>query len=177
MSNPWIGAGSTLGKIDSYKSGKVVPSYERHMARMKDLTERMFLLNAAYNLSNNNRLKPDFDLHILPLIRAKAPLMGTDADFEEAMSYSSYEFCFTDTDVPNVFVSAYENGLTPEPHHLIDLPPSQFKAWALAAAYTAGLPPRDEHFREFADYKAEQIEYLQPCRNVGNLIFNARFDV
>jgi hypothetical protein len=35
---PWIGAGNTHGKIDSYKS--VVPSCERHMARMKDLTER-----------------------------------------------------------------------------------------------------------------------------------------
>jgi hypothetical protein len=51
---------------------------------MKDPTERMFLLNAAYNLFPRHTLmEPDFRLHILPLIASQSTFDGTD-EFDEA---------------------------------------------------------------------------------------------
>jgi hypothetical protein len=160
MVNPFLGAGCTLGKIAAYKSGKIVPDYEKHMRRVSDLTERMFLLTVAYR---DYEMKPDFELHIRPLIDASAPLMGTDLEYDEAVGCSSHEFCFTSYDTPNVLAAAYMYGdMTPEPHHFEKLPPSQFKAWALAAAFLKGLPPTDEHLHEFAHYEnSSGCEYQQ----------------
>lgn len=156
--------GTTRETIASFQSG-VKPNY-KHILREKDLTERMFLLTAAYKLEHEeDRLKPDFELHILPLIRDRAPLMGTDTDYDQAVGYSTHELCFTTTDTPNVLVAAYAAGMTPDPVHFMTLPPSQFKAWALAAAYFAGLPPMDEHLQGFAAYELCPGDFIgQACK-------------
>lgn len=125
MPNPFLKSG-TLGKIAAYKSGTVVPSYERHMLPVKDLTERMFLLTAAYNLDSDKGLKPAFQLHIRPLI-GRAPVMDTDSQYDDALGGYSHEGCFTGLDSPNLLVAAYAHGLTPDPQHFVDLPPSHFQ--------------------------------------------------
>lgn len=164
----------TAIKIAGWKKRRVAVDYEKDVLCEEDLTERTFLLNAAYLLPPKKRLQPDFDRHILPLIKEEAPVFGTDYDYEGAISYSSFEFEYGPADVPNVLVAAYMSGLAPEPRHFEALPPSQVKAWTLAAAFVAGLPPHEDYFAKFAGYAAESGDFVQVCEDAEEATASAK---
>jgi hypothetical protein len=80
-------------------------------------------------------------------------------------TYSSEE-CFADTDVPKC-TRLGANGLTPEPQHLINLPPSQFKA--------SRLPPPTWRVYLHTTITSLSLlttelsnQTLQPVRDVGS---------